>query len=143
MFSLKKLLKKRFKKKIISVYDEVSDSTFKLILRQDCYIEKEIQQFGLYGYFEKESLKLWSILCENSKVIIDIGANTGVYSILARVNNSNSHVLAIEPISTNYNVLFSNIKLNKFNIYSEQVALSDVKGIAKMYMFKDKLNYII
>ena len=131
-----------FKKKSISVFDEVSDTTFKLILREDCYIEKEIQLFGLYGYFEKESLKLWANLCRKSNVIIDIGANTGVYSILAKSNNSHAKVLAIEPISTNFQVLSANVKLNKFDINCEQLALSDVNGTAKMYMFKDKLNYM-
>lgn len=138
MFRLKKL----FKKNIVTVYDELSDTTFKLMLRDDCYIEKEIQQFGLYGYFEKESLKLWAKLCVKSNVIIDVGANTGVYSILAKSNNRHSQVLAIEPISTNFQVLTSNVKLNKFEINCEQVALSDENGTAKMYMFKDKLNYM-
>jgi FkbM family methyltransferase len=133
---------KLFKQNTISVFDDVSKSTFKLVLRDDCYIEKEIQQFGLYGYFEKESLKLWSKLCKDSSVIIDIGANTGLYSILAKVNNPNSQVLSIEPIHTNFSVLKSNIKINKFQINTEQVALSNVKGVAKMYMFKDKLNYM-
>ena len=133
---------KFFKKKTISVYDNVSNSTFKLILRDDCYIEKEIQQFGLYGYFEKESLKLWSFLSSKSDVIIDIGANTGLYSMLAKANNSLSTVLSIEPIQTNFDVLTDNIKLNKFKIITEKVALSNIIGEAKMYMFKDKLNYM-
>jgi FkbM family methyltransferase len=135
-------LTKYFKKNTISVFDEVSKSTFKLILREDCYIEKEIHQFGLYGYFEKESLKLWAYLCGKSKVIIDIGANTGLYSMVAKVNNSLSTVLSIEPIYTNFDVLTANIKLNKFKILTEKVALSNTVGEAKMYMFKDKLNYM-
>ena len=36
----------------------------------------------------------------------------------------------------------SYLGLNKFEINCEQVALSDENGTAKMYMFKDKLNYM-
>ena len=69
-------------------------------------------------------------------------SNTGLYSVLAKVNNVKSKVLSIEPIHTNFNVLKANNKLNKFDIITEQVALSNKIGEAKMYMFKDKLNYM-
>jgi len=75
-------------------------------------------------------------------VIIDIGANTGVYSILAYTNNPNAKVLAIEPIETNYKVLSDNIVYNNYPVFTEKVALSNQIGTAKMYMFKDKLNYM-
>lgn len=130
------------KEKLITVHNSFNQSNFKLVLREDCYIEKEIQQFGLFGYFEKESLKLWAHLSEMSQVIIDIGANTGVYSILARNCNSNAQIIAVEPISVNYKVLNQNIKKNKYYIFSEEVALSNKEGVAKMFMFKDKLNYM-
>jgi FkbM family methyltransferase len=39
-------------------------------------------------------------------------------------------------------VLTKNVKHNKFPIILEKVALSDIDGIAKMFMLKDKLNYM-
>jgi FkbM family methyltransferase len=45
-------------------------------------------------------------------------------------------------VDINFSVLTKNIKKNNFPIKSERVALSDTEGTAKMFMHKDKLNYM-
>src|SRR5690348_17016272 len=47
-------------------------------------IENEIFWRGIGNGWEKISLKYWSLLCKNASVILDIGANTGVYALLAK-----------------------------------------------------------
>jgi FkbM family methyltransferase len=128
--------------RFINVNDEIAHRTFQMYLREDSFIENEILKNGLYGNWEKESLKIWAELSKNCQIIIDIGANTGIYSLLAQNNNPQSKIIAIEPIDTNFAVLSQNIKQNQFPIYTENVALSDIEGIAKMYMLKDRLNYM-
>ncbi|MBI1837997.1 MAG: FkbM family methyltransferase [Flavobacteriia bacterium] len=105
-------------------------------------MEKEIFNSGLYGNWEKESLKIWAYLSKESSNIIDIGANTGIYSIIAIKNNKKAQVIAVEPIDINHSVLINNVKKNKVKIITEKIALSDKVGIAKMFMLKDKLNYM-
>jgi FkbM family methyltransferase len=141
-FFSKIFLKHSNSQRIIKVFNNYSNNQIKLILREDCFIEKEIELFGLYGRFEKESLKIWAKLCEVSDTIIDVGANTGIYSIIAQDMNKSSVVVAIEPISENVKVLKENIKLNKFDLKIEEVALSDEDGCGIMYMFPGKLNYM-
>jgi FkbM family methyltransferase len=96
----------------------------------------------LYGSWEKESLKIWAELAKISHTVVDVGANTGIYSLLAKNNNPGSVVLAIEPVDINFEVLSMNIKENEFDILAEKVALSDKEGTAVMFMLKDRLNYM-
>ena len=79
-------------------------------------VENEIFWNGLYGSWEKESLKVWSFLCNYSDYIFDVGANTGVYAIVAKAINCNSHVYAFEPVQRVFEKLKENIKVNGFDI---------------------------
>ena len=61
-----------------------------LIKHYGFQIENELFWAGLTGGWEKESMKIWIELCKDADVIIDIGANTGVYSLIAKSMNPNS-----------------------------------------------------
>jgi FkbM family methyltransferase len=135
-------LPKPFKQHFINIDDPIAKRPFLMYLRQDGYIESELQSKGLYGGYEKESLKIWAILSKTSQVILDIGANTGAYSLIAQNNNQYAKIIAFEPIDVNLQVLSKNIRKNKFPISIENIALSNQDGIAKMFMLKDSLNYI-
>ena len=126
----------------ISIKDSIAKKSFQMYLRQDGFIEREINDKGLYGGWEMESLKIWAMLAKNSNTIIDIGANTGAFSLIAQNNNPRARVIAIEPIDINFMVLSQNIKQNNFPVIAEKIALSEKEGIAKMFMLKDRLNYM-
>jgi methyltransferase, FkbM family len=92
---------------------------------------------GLVGYFfynnlefpENQDLKLFRSLAKSSNVIIDIGANTGLFSILSSKANPGSKIYSIEPYLTNYNRLVKNIQLNNFqNIEPLNIALGEKVG---------------
>ena len=128
--------------RFITVDDEIAGKPFQLYFRKDSFMEAVILEKGLYGKWEKESLKIWSHLAKESNVIIDIGANTGIFSMIAQNNNENANVIAIEPVDVNYGVLTQNLTQNKFPIKAEKIALSDKEGVAKMFMLKNQLNYM-
>jgi FkbM family methyltransferase len=128
--------------RFIKIVDEIGGKKFEMYLRSDAWIENEILKNGLYGGWEKISLKLWAHLSRHSAVIVDIGANTGIYSLLAQNNNVSATVIAVEPVDINYEILARNIRKNKFPVNVDKIALSDTEGIATMYMLKDKLNYM-
>jgi hypothetical protein len=71
-----------FKGKFRVRLDQKKNSSF-LIMHHGFEIENEIFWNGAGGW-EKFSQELWMRLCENAKVILDIGANTGVYSFVAK-----------------------------------------------------------
>jgi len=126
----------------LDIKDTIANKSFQMYLREDSYIESMILSKGLYGDWEKESLKIWAELSKNSQIILDIGANTGIYSLLAQNNNPHAKIIAIEPVEINFMVLAQNVRQNQFSISTEKIALSDSEGTAKMYMLKDRLNYM-
>lgn len=71
------------------------------------------------------------------KTVVDIGANIGLYSLLAKTFNPCAEVYAFEPLPVFRNDLLSNCALNKFNIHVEEVALSNFSGQAKFYVPKE------
>lgn len=137
-----KSFKRQTYNKFIKIFDKLSKKNIYFFLRKDSFMETIFLEKGLYSDWEKESLKLWVSLAKNSSIIIDIGANTGIYSLIAQSNNVCASIIAIEPIDLNFQILRQNIIKNKFKIQTEEVALSNNEGYATMYMLKDRLNYM-
>jgi FkbM family methyltransferase len=103
-------------------------------------IENEIFWKGLDGGWEKESIGLWQKLCETSHVILDIGANTGVYSLIAKAVNPSSTVYAFEPVKRVFDKLQQNIRLNGFDIMAVEKAVSNSEGTAVIYDPQDEVE---
>lgn len=82
------------------------------------------------GIWEKNELRLFSILARYATVVFDVGANIGVYSILAEKVNKTAEIYAFEPYSTNYDKLLLNIEKNQCrNISPQMLALGDENKI--------------
>lgn len=65
------------------------------------------------NYSEIKELSLFGSLASRSKFILDIGANTGFYSIISATKNLESEIWAFEPYSSNSARLKFNLLLNK------------------------------
>lgn len=91
-------------------------------------IENEIYWKGLFNSWENETGWIWKQLCKCSVVIFDVGANTGIYSLVAKSINPESSVYAFEPSINTFKKLTLNNSLNKFNICCEQIAISNTNS---------------
>ena len=96
-------------------------------------LENEIFWSGLKGGWEKESFKLWIELCKEASTILDIGANTGVYSLIAKSMNPDALVYAFEPVNRVFVRLKENIELNNFDIIPFELAVSNACGSATIF----------
>jgi FkbM family methyltransferase len=96
-------------------------------------VENDIFWSSLTGGWEKVSLQLWIALCKESNTIIDIGANTGVYSLVAKAVNHNSKVYAFEPVKRVFQKLKTNCEINEFDVRCFEMALSNYDGEATIY----------
>ena len=105
---------------------------FKL-MHHSTEIENDIFWQGLTEGWEKRSMKLWIQLCRTSKVILDIGANTGIYSLTANAVNESATIYAFEPLHRIYQKLKRNNELNHFHIVCIEKALSDREGQQVIY----------
>jgi FkbM family methyltransferase len=92
-----------------------------------------ITRDGVPTAWDMETIKFFydrTLEIENP-VVLDIGANTGSFCLLAEIN-LNIKCLAFEPMPMIYEILKNNILLNKLqhNVKPLQIALSDKKGSA-------------
>jgi FkbM family methyltransferase len=98
--------------------------------------ESEIFWNGISGY-ENQSLTIWKILSEDAHVIFDIGANSGIYSLLSKCVNRQAHVYAFEPVPKMLSALKKNDSLNGFEITSISSAVSNKDGTGIIYDLND------
>jgi FkbM family methyltransferase len=57
-------------------------------------------------------LRLFATLAQRARTVLDIGANTGVFTLLAARANGNARVVAFEPHPGNFDRLCANVQLN-------------------------------
>lgn len=95
-------------------------------------IENELFWRGIKG-FEKISFELWKRLCPHANTILDIGANTGVYALIAKTANPSATVIAAEPVDRIFAKLEENIALNGGGILALKAAVTDHEGEVILY----------
>ena len=82
--------------------------------------------------YENLSLNLWFSITRKTGFFFDIGAHTGIYSIIGNLNKTQNTIISIEPFYLNYSRLLSNLKLNKISPNNcVLAALSNSKGSGK------------
>ncbi len=100
--------------------------------------ENEIFWKGLDKGFEPETIWIWKLLCPVSDVVIDIGANTGIYCLLAKNANPVCYVYSFEPSRNSFNKLVKNIERNNFDIKAFEIAVSDSNSEKVFYDLFDE-----
>jgi FkbM family methyltransferase len=100
------------------------------------HLENHIFWLGIDRYpWERMTRRIWARLCLSAVTIFDIGANSGIYAVLAKVYNQDSRVYAFEPQPNVFAVLMKNNRINGFDIRCEQLALSDEEGRLPFYNY--------
>lgn len=79
-------------------------------------------------------------LLRSARTFLDIGANTGFYTLLAKSSNPSIAVIAVEPSPASFRVLERNIALNGFEVKALHAALTDRDGEVTLHDFPD-LSY--
>jgi len=67
------------------------------------------------GNYEEFSLEIWHQITRSNNFSVDVGAHTGIYSIIANINKNFNNVISIEPYFLNYSRLIDNLKINKID----------------------------
>lgn len=106
-------------------------------------LENDLFWTGLNGNWEAQSMKIWTTLCKESKTIFDLGANTGVYSLVAKVINPDSDVHAFEPFGSICEKLNQNNAINDFDININCEAVSNYTGEGTIYSENPDFAYSV
>ena len=93
------------------------------------------------NYYEELSAKLWFEMTRFNGYFFDVGAHTGIYSILGNLGKSENNIISIEPYFLNFSRLLSNLKIN--NIETKNCLLgaaTNTEGVAK-FSINSNLDY--
>lgn len=120
---------------------KISNTESFLLQHHGHVIENELFWRGLNGW-EQVSLELWVRLSRRSKVIFDIGANTGLYSLISHATNPAAEILAAEPMGPIFEKLQNNLALNKAPVHALCVALSDHDGTAEIFQDPENVHML-
>lgn len=96
-------------------------------------LENELFWEGLEGTPKHVAEYYWIELCKYSNVILDIGANTGFYSLIAKTIKPDAKVYGFEPIGRVIEKFKSNCTLNNLDICCLEYAVSNNDGIGLVY----------
>lgn len=92
---------------------------------------------GFKKSFEYSTLQLFTEIIKPGDVIIDVGANSGLYSILySKLVGNQGKVHAFEPDKATFSLLTENIKLNNCNnVATHNFALSNKESRIEMVAY--------
>lgn len=97
-------------------------------------VENNLFWKGVDGDWEKTSLHIWMMAARQARVILDIGANTGAYSLIAKSVNPDAKIIAFEPLPKAIQYFKKNCELNDFAIVLYEKALSNFEGEAVVHL---------
>jgi FkbM family methyltransferase len=83
--------------------------------------------------WESETIPVFYKMAQFAQIVLDIGANTGFYTLLACTANPNARVIAFEPVPRVYE---KHIRINHFDDRCEahRMAVSNFVGTAQMHI---------
>lgn len=105
-------------------------------------ITNEIFWKGIYDGWEGMTMQIWKILSARSKVILDVGANGGIYALVSKTVNPNAEIHAFEPSELWFKRLEENCQLNNFDIHCHKLGISNMDGEVHLKGVWDKVNSV-
>ena len=108
-------------------------------MRINCYTDSHLCRNIFTNTFEETELVFLKRFLRKGDVFVDIGANIGLYSILASSYvGKNGSVISFEPAPNTYKRLIRNIELNCIsNITAQKIAISDSSDTLDLIISKD------
>jgi FkbM family methyltransferase len=109
------------------------------------YVLLQVRQGGLLEYERPLPKLLVAYLSCRSGAFIDIGANSGLYTLLVASISSNLRVIAFEPLAELFSTLSRNLHLNESlsrRITAVRAAVSNTTGTLTFYETVNDLGYL-
>ena len=103
------------------------------MFNQGHYIETLLYWGGLERGWERVSSGVWTALSREAHTVLDVGANTGIYSLIAWSSNPRAQVHAFEPVPRVFEILERNNELNDRPLALHPIACGAQDGEATLY----------
>lgn len=116
------------------------DSGTKIWVCFSDYIESQIFWQGVLEG-DRGEVKLFKSILKPDDVFIDVGANVGLFTLVAAKRLVDGQIHAFEPVKTNLTRLRANLLLNQFhNVVVNAVALSNISSNRDLFIPAVNLN---
>jgi FkbM family methyltransferase len=126
-------------KRIVEVQSPYCDGPILLDTAGVDPIASMLYWWGLTGW-EPETLPVFLRLIQPGMTVLDVGANTGLFSLLAARRSPTVAVHAVEPVPRVFDMLQANVARNHLaNLSCHRLALSDREGSVAMYVPKEEI----
>jgi FkbM family methyltransferase len=103
-------------------------------------LQRQFYFFGTY-FLEEEMLRCWADAAKGAKVVFDVGANAGIYSLAALAVEPDAVVHAFEPTPEIASRLRTTANLNRLaSLHVHEVAVLDHDGSAVLRRFRGELG---
>lgn len=103
-------------------------------------LQRQFYFFGTY-FLEEEILSCWATVSKNAKVVLDVGANAGIYSLAAIAAQPDAVVHAFEPTPEIAVRLRATAKLNGMkNLHVHEMAVLGENGHATLNRYRGELG---
>lgn len=96
-----------------------------------------------YGWsaYEPQTSRPWFHLADSAKTVLDIGANFGLFALLAGLSNSDARCFAFEPMPNQFAALERNIQRNpSASVTAVRAAVGASTGTTRMYWDPSRVN---
>lgn len=77
---------------------------------------KKISPISTEFFYEKKEMKVFEKLIKDSNYFLDIGAQTGIYSLAAYFSKNIKKIISVEITTEYINAIKNNIRINSFNL---------------------------
>ncbi len=121
----------RLRRRLLRTGNIITFDGFKMKLDERSYMDLALfRQYLKYGEYEKETTKYLRNSLNPGETFVDVGANSGYYSLLASsIVGEYGMVLAFEPYKDAFRRLIKNIQINEANnVKAFNMALSSFDG---------------
>ena len=103
-------------------------------------LQRQFYFFGTY-FLEEDILRCWASAATGAKVVLDVGANAGIYSLAALAVQPDASVHAFEPTPEIAARLRATVKLNHLDhLYVHEAAVFSRRGQAILKRFRGELG---
>jgi FkbM family methyltransferase len=98
---------------------------------------------GLWHSVEAQEIQVFLRLAREANFVVDVGANTGLYALVACAANSRSKVMAFEPAPVVQENLVRNVQINDWGsrIEIRTEAVANYEGVAQFHLERQEWGY--
>jgi FkbM family methyltransferase len=119
---------------------ELRHGGFKMPCNLNEMLQRQYYFFGTY-FVEEYILECWHNAAKGAKVILDVGANAGIYSLAALASQRNAIIHAFEPTPEIAARLRATANLNGLgNLHVHELAVSSCNGYATLRRFRGEFG---